>query len=308
MESKIPPFLLVNEPPDIFLSGKGKTSFPFLEQTLVKTAKSLKTLYIQAESSGKKSLICNLNPITKVISFLFLIVIISLAGSITSQFLIGIFIFILLIISGVSIFRVYKNILLIAFFFGFLISAPAAFNVITPGEMILPVFSFAKPHNFWIYHIPREIGITLAGCKVLARLFLRIFNSVSLSFLLVYSTPFSRVLKAFRILFIPYTLLMIVWLAYKFIYILCRTIEETYFALKSRFIRDIKNQTSRKIVTGRIFFIYEKARLQYEQTYSAMISRGYNGQIILVAEKSLTFEDVLILICVVFSGIAFIFI
>ena len=305
MGNKIPHFLLSDEPAIRFQDGSGKVKFPSIDQTISNAARSLKTFYLQADSAGRNNFVCNLNPVVKVLSFIYLIVIISFVSDVLSQFYVSCFIFFLYLFSGIHIFKVYKNILLVAFLFGFLVSAPAALNVITPGETVIRLITLNKPYDFWIYHIPGEIGITIQGCKIVARLFLRVFNSVSLSLLLVYSTSFPRLLKVFRIFYIPHTLLMVVWLAYKFIFILCRTIEETFLAVKSRFIRNIKSQTVRKIVAGRIFFIYVKAHLTYEQTYSAMISRGYEGKIKIAAQNNLTGKDFLILLCVVILGAGF---
>ena len=308
MGSKIPPFLLKEEPYKIFSDESGKIRFSSLDQTITKVAKSLKTLYLQAESADRCNFICDLNPATKVILFVYLVVIISLVNSLLSQFLLSCFIFVLFLLSGIRMFQVYQKILILAFFFGFLLSAPAALNVITPGEMVIHIVTMQKPHDFWIYHIPAEIGITTDGCRIVIRLFLRVLNSVSLSLLLAYSTSFPRILKAFGVFHIPDTLLMVVWLAYKFIFILCRTIEDTFLAAKSRFIRNVKNKVLRKIVAGRIFFIYRKAHLTYEQTYSAMISRGYEGKIILVAENKINAKGFLIVICVVIAGAVALFI
>ena len=305
MGSKIPPFLLTDEPSLRLQDGSGKMRFPSIDQTINNAARSLKTIYLQADSAGRSNVVCNLNPVVKVLSFIYLIVIISFVSAVLSQFYISCFIFFLYLFSGIHIFKVYKNILLLAFLFGFLVSAPAALNVITPGETVITLITLNKPYDFWIYHIPGEIGITIEGCKIVARLFLRVLNSVSLSLLLVYSTSFPRLLKVFRIFYIPHTLLMVVWLAYKFIFILCRTIEETFLAAKSRFIRNISSQTVRKIVAGRIFFIYVKAHLTYEQTYSAMISRGYEGKIKIAGQNKLTGKDFLILLCVVILGAGF---
>jgi energy-coupling factor transporter transmembrane protein EcfT len=308
MGNKIPLFLLAGEPPGLFRAGSGKTSVPTLDKTIGNTAKSLKTLYLQADSAVGNSFICLLNPVVKVVSFIYLIVIISLAGSIPSQVLMGCFIFMLFLFARINVFRVYKKVMLLAVLFGFLASAPAALNVITPGDMLVRLFSLSKPVDFWIYHIPAEIGITVPGGKLVIRLFLRVFNSVSLSLLLVYSTPFPYILKAFRRVYVPDTLLMVVWLGYKFIFILCRTIEESFLALKSRFIRNVESEALRKIVSGRLFFIYKKAQITYEHTYSAMISRGYEGKIILVGEHTLSGKDFLILFCVAFAGAVFLFI
>jgi len=308
MESRIPSYLLQDEPEAHLNAGSRKKNFPFLDRTLNNAAKSLKTIYLQAESAGRNSLICKLNPVTKVISFLYLIVIVSIVSSVRSQLLISAFVFLLYLLSGISIISVYKKVMILAFLFGFLVFAPAALNVITPGQTLIPLVTFSRPYQFWIYHIPQEISITLPGCKVVSLLFFRVFNSVSLALLLAYSTSFPRMLKAFRVFYVPNTLLMVVWLAYKFIFILCRTIEATYLALKSRLVGTVKNHTLRGIVAGRVFFIYTKAQHNYEQTYSAMLSRGYEGKISLAEEPELVAKDFLILLCIAALGAFFIFI
>ena len=307
MGSKIPPFLLQKEQHKILPDLSGSPGVPAIDRTVSNAAKSLKTMYIQAESAGNSRTGNDLNPIIKVVSFIYILVIISLVSSIVSQLLLGCLIFLLFVFSGIRISGVYKKILLPAFLFGFLVSVPASLNVITPGDMFYTIFSLEKSYNFWIYHIPGEIGITIQGCKIVARLFLRVFNSVSLSLLLVYSTSFPRMLKAFGVLHIPDTLLMVIWLAYKFIFILCKTVEETFMAVKSRFIGNVKNQVLRTIVAGRLYFLYNKSLLTYEQTYSAMISRGYEGKIILVAENRLRGKDLLILLGVLVIGALFLF-
>jgi cobalt/nickel transport system permease protein len=308
MENKTPSFLLSDETIDLKNDPFRKRRFSFLDRTISNSAKSLKTMYLQAESAGRKSLICNLNPVAKVFSFIYLIVVISIVSSVLSQLMIAFLIFILYLFSGIPVFRVYKKVLFVAFLFGFLVFAPAALNVITPGETFFNIISLEKPYDLWIYHIPAEIGLTSEGCNVVARLFFRVFNSVSLAMILAYTTPFPRIMKALRIFFIPNTFLMVVTLAYKFIYLLCRTIEDTYFALKSRLMVNVKSQTVNYIIAGRIFFIYSKAHFNYEQTWFSMISRGYEGKVILIADDKLKTLDFIILAGVAVVGTGLIFI
>jgi cobalt/nickel transport system permease protein len=96
---------------------------------------------------------------------------------------------------------------------------------------------------------------------------------------------------------------MIISLAYKYIFILSRTIEETYFALKSRLAGNITSKNIMSIIGGRIFFIFRKSRTIYESTYFAMVSRGYNGKVKLDSKFHLTFTDWVSLIVIVALGI-----
>jgi energy-coupling factor transporter transmembrane protein EcfT len=100
---------------------------------------------------------------------------------------------------------------------------------------------------------------------------------------------------------------MIISLAYKYIFILSRTIEETYFALKSRLSGNIRNSKIRELISGRIFFIFKKSMIIYESTYDAMVSRGYQGKIILHSQKKLSSFDFVALSIIVASGICIIY-
>jgi cobalt/nickel transport system permease protein len=309
MENKIPAFLLNSN-----IQDKKHEAFPrrrklsFLDRTIKRTASSIKAMYLQGESAGRNNFLCRLNPLVKVISFIYLIIIISMVSHIRAHLLISVLIFTLYLFSGTHILRVYKKIISLAFIFGFLVFAPAALNVITPGEIVWKIAAFDKPYQIWVYHIPQNVGFTLQGCKVAVLLFLRVLNSVSLALLMTYTTSFPRMMKAFRVFFIPHTLLMIISLAYKYIFILCKTIEETYFALKSRLIGNIRNRSIRGLVAGRIFFIYKRSRMNYEQTYYAMLSRGYTGKVMMLDENKAGIKDVIILMSVAAAGLLFILI
>jgi cobalt/nickel transport system permease protein len=99
---------------------------------------------------------------------------------------------------------------------------------------------------------------------------------------------------------------MIISLAYKYIFILSRTIEETYFALKSRLVVNIKSKNIRNLISGRIFFIFKKSRIIYENTYFAMVSRGYNGKVKLYSQYHFTLADIVTIIVLGLIGITII--
>jgi cobalt/nickel transport system permease protein len=308
MQNKIPAYLLSNEP-EVRLSGKSvRRRFSFLDRTIISLARKMKAMYLQAETSSGTGFLARLNPVTKVLSFVYLIILISIIRDIQAHFLICLLIFSLYVLSGVRIIRVYKKALIIAFIFGFLIFLPAALNIITPGDIIVPLIRFDNSHHFWIYNIPKEIGFTMQGGYVVVLLFLRVLNSVSLALLLVYNTSFPRLLKALKVFFVPDTILMVISLAYKYIYVLCKTLEEAYLALRSRLMGNIQNKNLRGVVAGRVFFIYKRSRINYEQTYMAMLSRGYAGKVVLVEEERMKTRDLIILMLVILAGLLFIFI
>ncbi len=308
MENEIPGFLFNISEDNFELTRVRKASLSFLDKTIISSARAIKSIYLQAENATKQNLIYIIHPHIKLVSLIYLAVIISIARNLDAQLLTTSLILVLYIIAGLKISQVYRKIFLLAFIFGFIVVFPASLNIITPGKIVLNLITFNRPSHFWIYQIPQRIGFTLEGFQVVSLVFLRVFNSISFAMLIIYTTSFPSLIKSFRIIGVPDTFLMIISLAYKFIFILSRTIEETYFALKSRMLGNIRSSNIRKLIGGRIFFIFKKSMIIYENTYYAMVSRGYQGKVMLHSQKQLTHKDFIALLVILASGIVIILI
>lgn len=307
MENNIPSYLLK---PAGKKSGPGNPIRPgisFLDKTILNSASALKSIYLQAENASDENLIQKINPNIKLVLLIYVVLIISITRHFETQIIITTFIFLLYIAARLKILDVYKKIFLLAAIFGFIIVLPASLNIITPGKIIFNIFSFKKPLHLWICNIPDNVGFTENGLKVVLLVFLRVLNSVSFVMLILFTTSFPSFIKSFKILGVPDTFLMIISLAYKYIFILSRTIEEVYFALKSRLSGNIKNGRIRELISGRIFFILKKSMTIYENTYFAMVSRGYEGKVVLHSHNKFTVIDLVTLIIIIASGLVIIF-
>ena len=307
MENKIPEYLVQPFDDQNDLSESSRGGLAFIDRTILNSARAAKSIYSQAENASEEYLLQKINPYIKLISLIYFVFIISIASHLKAQITITLFIFSLYLLARLKIFEVFKKIFLLAFIFGFIVVLPASLNIVTPGKIIFNIITFNKPLHFWIYTIPQNIGFTENGFKVVLLVFLRILNSVSFALLIVFTTSFPSFIKSFKILGVPDTFLMIISLAYKYIFILSRTIEETYFALKSRLSGNIRNSKIRELISGRIFFIFKKSMIIYESTYDAMVSRGYQGKIILHSQKKLSSFDFVALSIIVASGICIIY-
>jgi cobalt/nickel transport system permease protein len=303
MMNKIPSYLLHSEDDQSELPNVRRAGLSFLDKTLLNSANAVKSIYLQAENAAKENFIQKINPNVKLIALIYYAIVISFTGNAVAQAIISVFIFFLYVISGLKVLQVYRKIIFIAVIFGLIVVLPASLNIITPGKIIIRLFTFDRPSHFWIYSIPEFIGITENGLKVVLLIFLRVLNSVSLALLIVFTTPFSSLIRSLKIIRVPDTFLMVISLAYKYIFILSRTIEETYFALKSRLSGNIKASNIRKLISGRIFFIFKRSVIIYENTYYAMVSRGYHGKIKLHSLNRFTNTDWVALVIIFASGI-----
>jgi cobalt/nickel transport system permease protein len=306
MENKIPPYLIITGDNQTIPAKIKRANLSFLDKTIINSSKAVKSIYIQAVNSGRNNFIQKINPGVKLFSLIFMAVVISVVSNLVTQLIITAFILIIYIIARFRLFEVYRKIIILAFIFGFLVVLPASLNVISPGKIIFNIFTFNKPSHFLIYSIPQNIGITTNGIQVVLLVFLRVLNSVSFALLVVFTTPFHSFIKSLKMIGVPDTFLMIISLAYKYIFILSRTIEETYFAFKSRLSGNVKSSSIRKLIGGRIFFIFKRSMIIYQDTYLAMVSRGYEGKVMLHSRNHFTIKDFIVLLFIVLSGILFI--
>lgn len=278
----------------------------FVDKSIKQIAGIIKSSYVYWEMAEKNGLFQKLDPRLKVVCMIYFIVIISMMRSVYIKLAVAVFIFALTALSRLNIFYMYKRIIGFAFLFGFLIALPSAFNVVTRGEIILPVATLSRSFQFWIYSIPKEIGITREGAFAVAMLTLRVANSLGISLLIIHTTPFFEIIRALKVFRIPDTLLMIIILTYKYIFIFSKTVEDMYLAMKSRLVGAVDAGTIRELIAGRIFFIFKKSQMRYEETYRAMLSRGFSGDVKLYSFRTFTVRDAAAGMALVSAGIFFI--
>jgi cobalt ECF transporter T component CbiQ len=308
MENKIPSFLLDQPSLIPFKPGKGKMKMPFIEGGIHHLAQVIKKGHLQWEFSSQNGLFQKIDPRIKVLFLLFYVMIVSLKRDVLPGLYIGGFIFILVLFSRIRIITFYSRVLFLGFFFGFLIAFPSAFNVITDGEIIGPVIRLSRSLNLWIYHIPAEIGITKEGIYGVIRLTLRVINSLSLSFLVLYTTPLPEIVRALKVLKVPDTFIMIINLSFKYIFIFSKTAEDMHLSKKSRMVREGTHTEAREWIVGRLAFIFRKTRLRYEEVFKAMIGRGFSDTLRLYGFPKMRSTDWVAGLFLMFTGVLFLLI
>ncbi len=265
-------------------------STSFIDRGIEQLSGLIRVTFLQWETANKEGLFQKLDARVKVLFLLFFILIVSWKRELLPEAAVFALVFALAILSRLQLLVFYRRIFLLGFFFGFLVALPAALNIITRGEIILPLLRLSRPWDFWIYHVPREIGFTREGCHVVALLTLRIVNSLSLSFLIVYTTPFTEILRALKSLKVPDVFLMILSLSYKYIFLFARTLEEIHLAKKARLVGEKPDQ-ERGWVAGRMVFFFRKTQLRCEEVFKAMLARGFAGDVALSRMKELRRPD-----------------
>ncbi|NWF91853.1 MAG: cobalt ECF transporter T component CbiQ [Syntrophaceae bacterium] len=281
---------------------------PFLGRGINRLASVIREGYAQWDFSSQNGFFQKIDARVKILFLLFFILIVTLKRDVLPETYIWVFVFVLTLLSRLSIAKIYKRVLLFGFLFGFLIALPSAFNVITKGDVVLPIATLPRPYNFWIYHVPAEIGITREGIHGVAMLTMRVINSLSLSFLILYTTPFHEIVRALKVLKVPDSFLIIITLCYKYIFLLSKTVEDMHLAKRSRIVRELSPTEAREWVAGRIAFIFRKTRLRCEEVFKAMIGRGFSDTIRFCGFRKMRMLDWGTAVFLFLSGIFFLFI
>jgi len=291
MTNRIPSFLLEKPSPQPSGQSEEVLKIPFIEKGIHHLADVIKTGYLQWETASKDDFLQKIDARVKVLFLLFYVVIVSLKRDIAVQAIIGAFVFVLALTSRLNIIALYKRVLFWGFIFGFLIAFPSAFNVITPGEVILPLLQLSKHHSLWVYQIPKEIGVTKQGVDGVLMLTSRVMNSLALSLLVSYTTPFTEIIRALRLLKVPDSFLIIITLSYKYIFVFAKTVEDMHLAKKSRLAGHVSNAEARRWIAGRFAFLFKKTQLRCEEIFKAMVGRGFSDNIRLHGFRKLNLRD-----------------
>ena len=151
--------------------------------------------------------------------------------------------------------------------FSLFIAIPALFSVFTPGVSLV---------SFKIAGL--SLIITRQGLFGAALFISRVITSVSFAVILSITTKHFELLKVLRIFGIPQVFVMILGMCYRYIYLFMEVIENTYMAIKSRVGGNLHYKKGQRIVAWSIASLWHRSLYLNEAVYSAMLSRGYNGE------------------------------
>jgi cobalt/nickel transport system permease protein len=287
----LPSFLLEKNDPPGTAAGKGRIRYAYLERGLAAVSSLVQRCFFDPASLSREGWLQKTDARIKTVLFAFLIVVISIKTRIASELAITALLAAMAVSTGSGIVRFYLRVFQYTILFGLAVTFPALLNIITPGHVILTVLELAEPHTFWLYHIPKEIGVTAEGLQAVSLLNLRILNSITVASLIVRTTPFGELMKALKVFKVPETLLVIITLSHKYIFIMARTIDDMFLARKSRLIGHANDKETRAWAAGRMAYLFRKSRTRYEDIFRAMEARGFRDEVRLPAFAGLSGLD-----------------
>ncbi|MBP7587284.1 MAG: cobalt ECF transporter T component CbiQ [Thermoanaerobaculia bacterium] len=151
-----------------------------------------------------------------------------------------------------------------ALLFTALVGGPALFLV--PGVPIAPIPG-----------LPPTLGISGAGVRSVGFLLLRVETIATFTLLLVLATPWARLLAALRALRVPATVVVILGMTYRFLFLLLASAHDLFLARRSRTVGKLPPAEARKLFARTTGVLLSKTMATSQQVYLAMVSRGFTG-------------------------------
>jgi len=252
----------------------------FIERSLVGGVSFLKESVFSEEYALREGFLQGIEPRIKLVSILFFLLAVLFSKGI--YFLICMYVFCLLLaaFSLIPLGFFLKRTWIFIPLFSLFIALPALFNIFTPGERMADFRIFAF-----------SLSITRQGIASSSIFFMRVLTSVSLCILLVLTTRHYMLLKVLRVFKIPQVFVMTLGMCYRYIYLFMEIIQNTYLAIKSRVGNIFSVRKGQGIVAWNISYLWQRSYKLNEDVYKAMLSRGYQGEAVVLNDSTIKVKD-----------------
>jgi cobalt ECF transporter T component CbiQ len=268
--SAAPPWLLQGEVglcPCGCIGKRKKGSF--VEKTLNGAAGLLRQAMFSEDMAAQPGLLQRIDPRVKVFSLLGLLITAALVRHIPVLAAMYLGTLALAMASGLSLSFFVKRVWLFIPIFTGVIVLPATFSFVTHGHIVVPLGS-------WFGH---RVGLTSQGLTTAGLIVIRVATSISLVVLLTLTTPWTKLLAALRSLAVPRMFILVLGMAYRYLFHLLGSVTDMYTARKARTVgTDTDVASGRAFVSASAGALFGKAHALSEEVYMAMLARGYTGE------------------------------
>lgn len=278
----------------------------FIEKTIKDVTRLMQEVVFSEDIAFKDGFLQKLDPRVKVISIIIMILAATLIHSVPILIILYLFSCLLAKISSVSIKFYIKRVWFIIPLFTGIMVLPSIFNFVRPGDALVTLIHFGHKIHLGLITFPAELTITKQGLSGAVLLIIRVGLAVSLALLLTITTRWTNLLRSFRVLFLPKIFIITLEMCYRYIFILLQITTDMFVARKSRTFGEIDHREGRRFVSNAIGSLFGKSHTLSEEAYSAMLSRGYKGEPVIISDFKFTLLDFQwIIIVVIFVLAAF---
>lgn len=288
--TRTPDWLLAKEPalcPCGCIGKRRKASY--VQKTLTGGADVLRQVMFSDDTSSMAGLLQRLDPRAKLIGLLALVLTGAFLRTIAALLVLYGITLVLAILSRVPVGFFLKRVWLFVPIFTGIVLIPATLSVVTQGHVVL---------TLWHWH-GRAEGFTSQGLTSAALVVSRVAASISLVVLLSLTTAWTRLLAALRTLGVPRMFILVIGMAYRYLFLLLGSVTDMYQARAARTIGiDRHDKAARAFVSASAGALFGRTMAMSEEVHQAMTARGYRGNARVLAQPRPALVDLLFLAAV----------
>jgi cobalt ECF transporter T component CbiQ len=245
--------------------------------TLKDLSRALSRALISEQTARKPGVMQSLNARVRIIATVALVIATVLVHNIVV--LAGLFagVVVLALFSAITLRTLALRVWIVVLAFTGIIALPALF--LTPGDPIA-----AAP------------GVTRQGLHAAVMLVGRAETAVTLTTILVLCTPWAEILKALRSLYVPREVVMMLAMAYRYIFLLSETATQMFESRESRRVGVLRGPEQRRLVAQTAGVLMSKSMELSQEVFLAMQSRGYRGDAPNLSDRRMRLGDYLALL------------
>jgi cobalt ECF transporter T component CbiQ len=248
------------------IGKRKKTSF--VEKTLTGGSALLRQAMFGDDVASRRGLLQRVEPRAKLAATVFLLVTAAVLHNIAALAAMYAGTLALAAASRLPIWFFVKRVWLFIPVFTLIVVAPATLSIVTHGDVVL---------ELWTWNGSPQ-GVTSQGLESAGLVVSRVAVSISLVVLLTLTTPWTRLLAALRGVGVPRIFILVIGMAYRYIFLLLGSVTDMYESRKARTVGAQRHDAgARRFVTASAGALVGKASQLAEEVHQAMVARGYRG-------------------------------
>ncbi|MFJ6214728.1 cobalt ECF transporter T component CbiQ [Streptomyces sp. NPDC092296] len=245
-----------------------RTKGSYLRKTLTSGAKLLQQVMFTEDVAARAGLLQRIDPRAKILAAVALLVAASLLHTIPALLVLYAATLAVAAASGLPLGFFVKRVWLFVPIFTGIMVLPATLSVVTHGEVVW---------TLWHWHGHPE-GFTRQGLLSAGLVVSRVAVSISLVVLLTLTTTWARLLAALRALGVPRMFVLIIGMAYRYVFLLLAGITDMYEARTARTLGPVKHDRGARAFLGAsVGALIGRSHQLSEEVHQAMAARGYTG-------------------------------
>jgi cobalt/nickel transport system permease protein len=261
----------------------------YVQKTLTGGADLLRQVMFSDDTSSTAGLLQRLEPRAKLIGIFALVLTGAFLRTIPPLLVLYALTLALAALSRVPVGFFLKRVWLFVPIFTGIVLIPATLSVVTGGHVVL---------TLWHWHGHAE-GFTSQGLTSAALVVSRVAASISLVVLLTLTTAWTRLLAALRALGVPRMFILVIGMAYRYLFLLLGSVTDMYQARAARTVGiETHDKAARAFVSASAGALFGRTMALSEEVHQAMTARGYRGDARVLAQPRPGGKDLLFLAAV----------